>query len=192
MSEDLELFTDPGECAALAKTVDSNGGVYLVPAFVGLGAPHWDPYARGTITGLSRGTTSAHLARAALESIAFQSADLMAAMEADSGAADSLAELRVDGGASRNNLLMQIQADLLQVPVVRPIVAETTALGAAYLAGLGVGYWGSVDEIEEIWKVDRVFEPRIGATEAAERIERWHRAVERSKAWAEPSNGGES
>ena len=130
-----------------------------MPAFAGLGAPHWDPYARGTIVGITRGTTSGHIARAALESIAYQVADLLDAMAADAGIA--LTELRVDGGAAANNTLMQFQADLLGVPVVRPAVTETTALGAAYLAGLAVGYWSSVDEITGQWQVDRRFEPAM-------------------------------
>src|SRR5262249_14822365 len=141
------------EIEALAASVADNGGVYLVPAFAGLGAPHWDPYARGTIVGITRGTTSGHIARAALESIAYQVADLLDAMAADSGVA--LTELRVDGGAATNNMLMQFQADLLGVPVVRPAVTETTALGAAYLAGLATGYWPSVGAITGQWKVDR-------------------------------------
>ena len=145
-----------------------NGGVFLVPAFAGLGAPHWDPFARGTIVGITRGTTAAHIARAALESIAFQVADLLDAMAADCGIAAT--ELRVDGGAAANNTLMQIQADLLGVPVVRPAVTETTALGAAYLAGLGVGFWTSVDDLTGQWQVDRRFEPPMvtgGRTGAA-------------------------
>ncbi|OLC76002.1 MAG: glycerol kinase [Acidobacteria bacterium 13_1_40CM_4_65_8] len=147
------------EIEALAASVSDNGGVYLVPAFAGLGAPHWDPYARGTIVGITRGTTSGHIARAALESIAYQVADLLDAMAADSGIA--LTELRVDGGAATNDTLMQFQADLLGVPVVRPAVTETTALGAAYLAGLAAGYWPSIDSITGQWKVDRRFEPKI-------------------------------
>ena len=141
-----------------------NGGVYLVPAFAGLGAPHWDAYARGAIFGLTRGATRAHIARAALESIAFQSADVLAAMERDAGIA--LTELRVDGGAAANNLLMQFQADLLGVPVVRPKVLETTALGAAYLAGLAVGFWKSADDIGANWQVDRRFEPAMSRDQA--------------------------
>jgi glycerol kinase len=184
LRDGLGIIDTAADVQALAASVNDSNDTYLVPAFTGLGAPYWDPYARGTITGLTRGTTSAHLARAALESIAFQSADLMVAMDADSGFAGSVAELRVDGGASRNDLLMQMQADLSQVTIVRPTVAETTALGAAYLAGLGIGYWGSIDEIDGIWTVDRVFEPRITASEAAERLERWHNAVDRSRGWA--------
>jgi len=156
--------------------------VFLVPAFAGLGAPHWDPYARGSIFGLTRGSSAAHIARAALESIAYQSAEILSAMEAD--AHIKLAELRVDGGASANNLLMQFQADLLGVPVVRPKVLETTALGAAYLAGLAVGYWKGDDEITANWRVDRRFEPNAGAGAAHSR-DRWNDAVSRAKRWSQ-------
>ena len=169
------------EIEALAASVADNGGVYLVPAFAGLGAPHWDSYARGTIVGMTRGTSSAHIARAALESIAYQVADLLDAMAADSGIA--LSELRVDGGAATNDMLMQFQADLLGVPVVRPAVTETTALGAAYLAGLAVGYWPSVDAITGQWKVDRRFEPAMPRAAATARRERWSAALARSKGW---------
>jgi glycerol kinase len=155
--------------------------VYFVPAFTGLGSPHWDPRARGTIVGLSRGSTRAHIARAALESIAFQSAELLTAMQRD--AAQPLIELRVDGGATVNDLLMQFQADVLGVPVVRPTIAETTALGAAYLAGLAVGFWSSLSELTRNWKVGRRFEPRMRREEATERLGRWSRAVERARQW---------
>ncbi len=170
------------EVEALAATVPDAGGVYLVPAFTGLGSPHWDPYARGAIVGLTRGTTKAHIARAALEAIAFQSAELLEAMQRD--ARTPLVELRVDGGATANDLLMQFQADLLGVPVVRPAVTETTALGAAYLAGLGVGYWRSIDELAGNWRVDRRFEPRLAREAVAARMEDWTRAVGRAKDWA--------
>jgi len=162
--------------------VPDNGGVYFVPAFAGLGAPHWDSYARGSIFGLTRGATAGHIARAALESIAFQSADVLDAMQKDSGT--TLCELRVDGGAAANNLLMQIQADVLGVPVVRPQVLETTALGAAYLAGLAVGYWKGDDEIAANWRVDRRFEPNAGAGAAHSR-DRWNDAVSRAKRWSQ-------
>jgi glycerol kinase len=165
----------------LAASVADNGGVYLVPAFAGLGAPHWDPYARGTIVGITRGTTSGHIARAAVESIAYQVADLLDAMAADSGI--PLTELRVDGGAATNNMLMQFQADLLGVPVVRPAVTETTALGAAYLAGLAAGYWPSVDAITGQWKVDRRFDPAMASADAKALRERWSAALGRSKGW---------
>ncbi len=163
------------EVEALAASVPDSGGVFFVPAFTGLGAPHWDPHARGMLAGLSRGTGPAHIARAALEAIAFQSAELLQAMQAD--AARPLRELRVDGGASRNDLLMQFQADLLQVPVVRPRITETTALGAAYLAGLATGFWSSQDELAAAWQAERIFEPRIGGDEAAARMAQWSRAV---------------
>jgi glycerol kinase len=177
----LGLIRTAPEIEPLAATVPDNGGVYLVPAFAGLGAPHWDPYARGTIVGVTRGTSAGHLARAALESIAYQVADLLDAMAAD--AKIPLKELRVDGGAATNNTLMQFQADLLGVPVVRPAVTETTALGAAYLAGLAVGYWPSVDAITGQWKVDRRFEPSMAPAAAAALRERWSAALERAKGW---------
>ena len=178
----LGLIRTAAEIEPLATSVPDSGGVYLVPAFAGLGAPHWDPYARGTIVGITRGTTAAHIARAALESITFQVADLLEAMSADAGV--PLTELRVDGGAANNNTLMQIQADLLGVPVVRPAVTETTALGAAYLAGLATGFWGSVDEITGQWRVDRRFEPAIARGAAAESRGRWQEAVACAKGWA--------
>jgi glycerol kinase len=181
----LGLVRSAPEIEALASSVADNGGVYLVPAFAGLGAPHWDPYARGTIVGITRGTTSAHIARAALESIAYQVADLLDAMAADSGIA--LKELRVDGGAATNDMLMQTQADLLGVPVVRPAVTETTALGAAYLAGLAVGYWPSVDAVSGQWKVDRRFEPRMPRGAAQALRARWTVALGRSKGWELPA-----
>jgi glycerol kinase len=163
--------------------VPDNGGVCLVPAFAGLGAPHWDAYARGTLIGLTRGTTAGHVARAAVESIAFQVADLLDAMRADAGRPPQ--ELRVDGGAAANNLLMQLQADLLGVPVVRPAVTETTALGAAYLAGLAVGYWKGTDELAGQYRVERRFEPRMPPEQARALQQRWSRAVERAKGWEE-------
>jgi len=165
----------------LAASVADNGGVYLVPAFAGLGAPHWDPYARGTIVGITRGTTAAHIARAALESIAYQVSDLLDAMAADAGI--PLTELRVDGGAATNNTLMQFQADLLGVPVVRPVVTETTALGAAYLAGLAVGFWPSLDAISGQWQVDRRFEPAMPRSATAALRGQWTEALQRSKGW---------
>jgi glycerol kinase len=181
----LGLVRTAGDIEPLATSVPDNGGVYLVPAFAGLGAPHWDPYARGTIVGITRGTTAGHIARAAVESIAYQVADLLDAMAADSGIA--LTELRVDGGATSNNALMQFQADLLGVPVVRPSVTETTALGAAYLAGLGVGFWPSVDAITGQWQAERRFEPRMARADAARLREQWWAALERSKGWARPT-----
>ncbi len=181
LRDGLGIIRSSSEVEALAASVPDNGGVFLVPAFAGLGAPHWDPYARGTIVGVTRGTTGAHLARAALESIAFQSADLLDAMQADAGV--KLAELRVDGGASRNDLLMQFQADLIGVPVVRPEVTETTALGAAYLAGLAVGFWKDLETIKKQWRAERRFEPGMPAVQVGERRGRWKEALERSKGW---------
>ncbi len=180
----LGLIRTASEIEALASKVNDNGGVYLVPAFAGLGAPHWDPYARGTLVGITRGTSSGHIARAALESIAYQVADLLDAMSVDAGI--PLTELRVDGGAATNNMLMQFQADLLGVPVVRPAVTETTALGAAYLAGIAVGYWKSIDDVSGQWKVDRRFEPAMPRTAAAALRERWNEALGRSKGWEKP------
>jgi len=184
LRDGLGILRSASEVESLAASVPDNGAVYLVPAFVGLGAPHWDPYARGAIHGITRGTTAGHLARAALESIAYQVSDLVSAMQADCGLA--LGELRVDGGATANDTLMQFQADLLGVPVLRPAVTETTALGAAYLAGLAVGYWGGLDEIAAQWQVERVFEPAMGRDRVAGLRGNWARAVERSRGWAEP------
>ncbi|HUR33506.1 MAG TPA: glycerol kinase GlpK [Vicinamibacterales bacterium] len=183
----LGLIRTAADIEPLALSVPDTGGVLLVPAFAGLGAPHWDPFARGTMVGLTRGTTGGHIARAALESIAFQVADLLEAMAADCGIPS--VELRVDGGAAANNTLMQIQADLLGVPVVRPAITETTALGAAYLAGLGVGFWTSADDLTGQWQVDRRFEPQMPAATAAAMRQRWTAAVERAKAW-EPGSSG--
>jgi len=181
LRDGLGLIDRSADVEALAASVPDTGGVYLVPAFTGLGSPHWDAYARGTMVGLSRGTTRGHVARAALESIAFQSAEVLNAMQKDAGR--PLVELRVDGGATANDLMMQFQADLLGVPVVRPKVTETTALGAAYLAGLSAGFWGSTDEVAANWKVDRRFEPAMARDEVAARMRRWSRAVERSRDW---------
>jgi glycerol kinase len=183
LRDGLGLIRASGDVEALAASVPDSGGVCLVPAFAGLGAPHWDAYARGAMLGLTRGTTAAHLARAALESIAFQSAEVLIAMQRDAGI--RLAELRVDGGATANDLLMQFQADLLGVPVVRPRTTETTALGAAYLAGLATGVWSSGAEIAAQWQASRAFAPRMSRDEAAGRLARWRRAVERAKGWEE-------
>jgi glycerol kinase len=155
--------------------------VYLVPAFVGLGAPYWDPYARGTIVGITRGTTAAHIAHAAIESMAYQSRDLLEAMERDAGV--RLAELKVDGGASVNNRLMQFQADVLGAVVRRPEVSETTALGAAYLAGLAVGYWSNQADVAKNWALDREFKPAMQQAERDRRYAQWRKAVERSRDW---------
>jgi glycerol kinase len=181
LRDGLEFFRTSPEIEALAASVPDTGGVYVVPAFAGLGAPHWDQYARGTMVGLTRGTTRAHIARAALEGIALQVMDVLKAMEADSGI--KLKELRVDGGASANDLLMQLQADLLNVPVVRPKVAETTALGAAYLAGLAVGFWKSQADIARQWQVDKRFKPSMKAAARTKMADGWARALGRSKAW---------
>ena len=183
LRDGLEFFRAAPDIEALAASVSGSGGVYLVPAFAGLGAPHWDQYARGTIVGLTRGTTKAHLARAALEGIALQAMDVLRAMEADSGI--KLKELRVDGGASTNDLLMQMQADLLGVPVVRPKVAETTALGAAYLAGLAVGFWKSRADIARQWQVDKRFAPAMKPAARKRIAAGWERALDRAKAWEE-------
>jgi glycerol kinase len=182
LRDGLKLIRSAADIEALAASVPDNGGAYLVPAFAGLGAPHWDAYARGAMLGLTRGTSDAHVARAALESIAYQSAEVLAAMETDAGL--RLSELRVDGGAAANNLLMQFQADLLGVPVVRPKVLETTALGAAYLAGIAVGYWRDDAEVGANWQVDRRFEPAMSRDQATALMTGWHKAVERAKRWA--------
>jgi len=183
LRDGLGIIKSSAEIERLAASVADNGGVYLVPAFTGAGSPHWDPYARGAILGLTRGSSAAHLARAALESIAFQTADVLMAMEADSGI--RLAEMRVDGGAARNDMLMQFQADLLGVPVVRPSMTETTALGAAYLAGLGVGFWQSAAELGAQWRIDRAFQPEMDRARAEALMSEWRKAVERAKNWAE-------
>jgi glycerol kinase len=185
LRDGLRVIADSGESEALAASVPDTGGVYFVPAFVGLGAPHWDMYARGTILGLTRGTTRAHLVRAALEAIAYQSREVLGAALSDAGL--TLAELRVDGGATANNLLMQFQADILATPVVRPVVRETTALGAAYLAGLAVGYWASREEIARNWAADRRFQPRMEPTRREELFAGWRRAVARAAGWAQPT-----
>jgi glycerol kinase len=183
LRDGLGIIQQSSEVEALAASVPDNGGVYCVPAFAGLGSPHWDPHARGVLCGLTRGSTRAHIARAALESIAYQTADVLQAMRAD--AAMPITELRVDGGAAKNDLLMQFQADILGVPVVRPSVTETTALGAAYLAGLAVGYWRAADEIDGQWQMERRFEPAMSTDKAARLRAAWQRAVERAKQWEE-------
>ena len=182
LRDGLGIISSSSEVEALAAKVKDNGGVYLVPAFAGLGAPHWNQDARGTIVGMTRGSTSAHIARAALESIAYQTMEVLKAMEADSGI--KVQELRVDGGATVNDLLMQIQADLLGVSVVRPLITETTAMGAAYLAGLAVGYWNSIEEIQPQWKVERTFQPDT-ANQNKVMLKGWHKAVKAAKAWTE-------
>jgi glycerol kinase len=184
LRDELKLIETAAESDELARSVDDTGGVYVVPAFVGLGAPYWDSYARGTIVGLTRGSSRAHIVRATLESLAYQTRDIVGAMRADSGL--DLPALRVDGGATANNFLMQFQADILGVPVERPAVTETTALGAAYLAGLAVGYWGSLGEIQKQWQVETVFEPQMSADQRDTLYHGWQRAVERSRAWEQP------
>jgi glycerol kinase len=183
LRDGLEIIRSAPEVEELARSVDDNGGIYMVPAFAGLGAPHWDQYARGTIVGITRGTTAGHFARAALEGIAYQVADVLEAMEKDSGI--DVRELRVDGGAAANDLLMQFQSDILQTPTVRPSVTETTALGAAYLAGLACGYWDSPEEIDAQWAVDRRFTPELEEDEARRLRRGWSRALDRARAWQE-------
>ncbi|PMS21164.1 glycerol kinase [Trinickia dabaoshanensis] len=183
LRDGLGIIKSASEIEALAGSVEHCDGVYLVPAFAGLGAPHWNPRARGTLFGVTRGTTSAHIARAALDSIAYQSLDVLKAMEADSGI--KIGELRVDGGACANNLLMQFQSDLLGVAAVRPRISETTALGAAYLAGLAVGYWNNVDELQSQWQLDRRFSPAMQQADAQQCIAGWQRAINAAKAWAD-------
>jgi glycerol kinase len=183
LRDGLKIIKTSAEVEPLAASVPDAGGVVFVPAFVGLGAPHWDPYSRGAIFGMTRGTTAGHIARAALESMAFQSAEVLHAMEQDAGI--KLGKLKVDGGASVNNALMQFQADLLDVQVVRPVVAETTALGAAYLAGLAVGFWKNLDDVARNWALDRCFEPAMSQDQRAGRQAMWRRAVERSLHWDE-------
>jgi glycerol kinase len=182
LRDGLGLIATAAESEAVAASVPSSEGVYVVPAFVGLGAPYWDPLARGAIVGITRGTTRAHLVRATLEAIAFQTRDVIETMESECSV--TLPDLRVDGGAAANDLLMQIQADILGREVVRPAVTETTALGAAYLAGLAVGFWKGQDELASNWRVDRRFEPRMAAGQREELYKGWKRAVERAKGWA--------
>jgi len=181
LRDGLKIIASSKEVENLAQQVNDNGGVYMVPAFAGLGAPHWNQHAKGTIVGITRGTSSAHFARAALESIALQTMEVLKAMEADSGS--GIKELRVDGGASVDDLLMQTQADILKTTVVRPSVTETTAMGAAYLAGLAVGFWKSIEEIEKQWKIERVFKPSNNNVDGI--IEGWHKAIKAAKYWAE-------
>jgi glycerol kinase len=186
LRDGLKAITNSADVEALAASEKDNGGVYLVPAFVGLGAPYWDPYARGIIAGLSRGSTIGHVARATLESMCYQTRDVLEAMNADSGV--ELKTLRVDGGAVVNNLLMQFQADILGVPVQRPKVAETTALGAAYLAGLATGFWASEEELTKLWAIDRTFEPTFSSDQREALYADWKKAVERSRGWEQPAS----
>jgi glycerol kinase len=181
LRDELQMIRSSAEIEELAASVPTSNGIVLVPAFAGLGAPHWDQYARGSIVGMTRGTSRAHIARAALEGIALQVADVLEAMQLDSGL--PLSQLRVDGGASANNLLMQIQSDVLGIRVVRPKNAESTAMGAAYLAGIAVGYWKDVESISKQWQIDRVFEPAMDAAERSRVRSVWHRAVDRARDW---------
>jgi glycerol kinase len=182
LRDGLQIIDSAAEVEDLARSVDDAEGVYLVPAFVGLGAPHWDAYARGTLVGMTRGTTRAHIARATLNAIALQSKDVLDAMAQDSGI--TLSALRVDGGAAANDLLMQIQADVLGVPVQRPAVTETTALGSAYLAGLAVGFWPDAESLADQWTIERTFEPQMSDSARDDLVAGWFRAVERAKGWA--------
>jgi glycerol kinase len=183
LRDGLKIINSSQESESLAAQVSDNGGVYFVPALTGLGAPHWDQYARGAIVGITRGTTNAHIARATLEGIAYQVYDLVKAMEADSGTKGK--ELRVDGGAVANNLLMQFQSDIFGFKVIRPKTLETTALGAAYLAGLAVGYWKSVDDIQQQWSVERVFNPEMPLETVNKLVKNWHKAIGRAGNWIE-------
>jgi glycerol kinase len=187
LRDGLQLIRSSAEIEILANKVTSSEGVYIVPAFAGLGAPYWNGHARGTITGITRGTTAAHLARACLESIAFQTMDVLHAMHADSGVA--IQELRVDGGATVNNLLMEFQSDLLGTPVIRPKITETTALGAAYLAGLAVGYWQNLEEIEQQWQAETVFQPYATELQRTQWSHEWQRAIHAAQSWANDVNG---
>lgn len=183
LRDGLQIIRSSSEIESLAQQVESTDGVYLVPAFAGLGAPYWNQHARGTMVGITRGTTAAHFARAALESIAFQTMDVVNAMQHDAGI--TVKELRVDGGATANNFLMQFQSDLLNTKVIRPQVTETTALGAAYLAGLAIGYWENMEAIQEQWQVDKIFTPAIDDTKRQSSSKEWHRAIKAAQVWAD-------
>jgi glycerol kinase len=183
LRDGLRLIQTSSEVEALALKVEDNGGVYMVPAFTGLGAPYWNQHARGTIVGITRGTTDAHIARAALESIAFQTMDVLKAMEADSGI--RIKELRVDGGATVNNQLMQFQSDLLKTSVIRPGITETTALGAAYLAGLAVGYWNDTAEVEKYWRKEKIFSSTMSDDTRTSMQKNWQRAIRSAQAWSD-------
>ncbi len=185
LRDGLGIIKKSGDVEKLAAKVKDSEGVYFVPAFAGLGAPHWNQHARGTLVGITRGSTSAHIARAALDSIAYQTLEVLLAMQKDSGI--DIRELRVDGGATVNNQLMQFQSDLLQTKVVRPKITETTALGAAYLAGIAVNYWSNISEIRQQWQIDRTFSPQIEESETRSLIKGWHRAVNAAKVWADDS-----
>jgi glycerol kinase len=181
LRDGLGIISSAAETGPLAESVPDTGGVHFVPALAGLGAPYWDPHARGTITGITGGTTRAHLARATVEAMAFQSRDVVDAMTAGSGVAPT--ELRVDGGASVMDLLCQFQADLLGIPVARPVVRETTSMGAAYLAGIAEGFWSGPGEVASQWRLDRMFEPSMSGDERDARQTRWRKAVDRARGW---------
>jgi glycerol kinase len=185
LRDGLGVINKSEEVEELATSVKDSDGVYFVPAFAGLGAPHWNQHARGIMVGITRGSTSAHIARAAIESIAYQTLEVLLAMQNDSGI--DICELRVDGGATVNNQLMQFQSDLLQTKVVRPKITETTALGAAYLAGLAVKYWSDINEIKHQWQIDRTFSPQMESKETLPLVKGWQRAVKAAKAWANDS-----
>jgi len=183
LRDGLRLIQTSAEVEELALQVEDNGGVYMVPAFTGLGAPYWNQHARGTIVGITRGSKDSHIARAALESIAFQTMDVLKAMEADAGI--DIKELRVDGGATINNQLMQFQSDVLNTSVIRPSITETTALGAAYLAGLGVGYWNDIDEIERYWQKEKTFTPSMNDERRSDMQKQWKRAIRAAQVWSD-------
>jgi glycerol kinase len=182
LRDELRFFDSSDQVEELALSVADTDGVYVVPAFAGLGAPHWNQEARGLVTGLSRGSSKAHIARAALESIAYQTRDVLECMEADSGL--KIEELRVDGGATVNDMLMQFQSDILQSRIIRPGILESTAMGAAFLAGICEGFWGSIDEIQDIWKMDRAFDPRPMDEDLQNKLQGWQRSVETALHWA--------
>jgi glycerol kinase len=184
LRDELRLIADAPQSEALARSVPDAGGVYLVPAFVGLGAPYWDPYARGAIAGLTRGSSQAHIVRAALESVAFQTQDVLDAMQRDAGL--TIRDLRVDGGMTGNDFLLQFQADISDLRITRPVVTQTTALGASYLAGLATGFWSGLPEIAALWRADAVFEPAMPGDRRRRLRRDWQRAVERARAWIEP------
>jgi glycerol kinase len=186
LRDQLGLIKNAADIETLAQTVEDNGGVYFVPALTGLGAPHWDQYARGTVIGITRGTTKGHFARATLEGIAFQVLDVLKAMEADSGI--KVKELRVDGGAAANNLMLQFQSEILQSPVIRPKQLETTALGAAYLAGIAVGYWDNLEELQKQWEKDQSFTPVKTPEDMAKTIQKWNKALENAKHWIDEND----
>jgi glycerol kinase len=183
LRDELKIIKSSSETESIASSIEDNCGVYIVPAFTGLGAPHWDMYARGAIFGLTRGSGHRQLVRAALEAIAYQTKDVLDAITTDTGV--SLNELKVDGGASANNFLMQFQSDIINKTIKRPIISETTALGAAYLAGLTVGFWKDLDEVKNHWTSDMVFSPKMTADARAKNIKGWNRALERAKNWEE-------